>query len=517
MAPWLPAPVSIKHTKVPGVLVSRNTKTPGTLVYDSAVRDDELRQWLRERNPWWRAAVPGADPLGWVRADVTLRGADALGIDYRPPILADVQPGGLYVVRGPRRVGKSVALKRFAADLLDRADLHPSQVIYLTVDEFDTRAFRRALRLGRELTPAAATLPRFWLIDEVTAVAGWPAVLKSARDDTSLAHDTVVVTGSSAHGLNEARRALGAGRVGPARDPFRLLLPMSFRDFAAAVGRELPGLPAIGAAVTQSQELRDTLTGVVPFADELDLAWQAYCEVGGFPRAVGEFRRSGTVSTEFGTDLVAWLSADVTPDNPPESTLRLLSTLGQRMSAPLNARSVAQATGLSRERLTTRLHRLLATFGAFTCPQVDDEGAPIAGAQSKTYLIDPLLARLPSLVEDGFPVPELPVISEAALAATIARAAERAHPGRLLDGRAVGYARTAAGGEVDFAPMPIRIDTVAQSTTPVESKWVSDGWRPGARAIEGKYGRGFVATKNILDTAHAAWALPAGALALLLE
>lgn len=448
---------------------------------------------------------------------MTLRGADALRIDYRPPILADVTPGGLYVVRGPRRVGKSVALKRFAAELLGRAELHPSQVIYLTVDEFDARALRRALRLGRELTPAADERHRYWLIDEITSVPGWPAVLKSARDDTPLALDTVVLTGSSAHGLSEARRALGAGRVGRARDPFRLLLPMSFRDFASAVGRDLPTLAAVGPAVAQSQELRKLLVDLVPFTDELDLAWQAYCEVGGFPRAVGEFRDNGVVSAKFGTDLVDWLSPDVAPDDPPESTLRLLSMLGQRMSAPLNVRSLAQAIGLSRERLTTRLHRLLATFGAFTCPQVDDDGAPIAGSQSKTYLIDPLLATLPSLVEDGLPVPTLPVISEAVLATTIARAAERAHPGRLLDGRAVGYARTATGGEVDFAPMPIRIDTVAQSTPPVESKWVTDGWRLGARAIEGKYGRGFIATKNILDTAHAAWALPAGALALLLE
>lgn len=152
-----------------------------------------------------------------------------------------------------------------------------------------------------------------------------------------------------------------------------------------------------------------------------------------------------------------------------------------------------------------------------SCPQVNDEGAPISGSQSKSYLIDPLVAVLPALVEDGIPVPDLPVISEAALAATIARAVERAHPGRLLDGRAVGYARTATGGEVDSAPMPIRIDTVAQATTPVESTWVSDGWRPGARAIEAKYRRGFIATKNVLDTTHTAWALPAGALALLLE
>jgi hypothetical protein len=481
------------------------------------MRDDELREWLRDRNPWWRAAAPTADPVGWVQVDATLRDAATLGIDYRPPILADVRPGGLYLIRGPRRVGKSVALKRYAADLLGQREVHPAQVIYLTVDEFDARALRRALRLGRDLTAVAGERPRYWLIDEITAVAGWTAVLKSARDSTPLGNDTVVLTGSSAHGLAEARRALGAGRVGHVRDPFRLLLPMSFRDFARAVGREMPELPVVGVGVAQSPELAEALTGVLPFVDELDLAWQAYCEVGGFPRAVGEFRRDGAVSAEFGTDLVAWLAPDVFPDDPPESVLHLLSVLGQRMSAPLNIRATAQELRMGRERFTTRLNRLLTTFGAIDCPQVNGYGSPIAGAQSKLYLADPLIAGLPALVEEGLATPDMAVRTEAALAATLARAMEQAYPGRFMDGRAIGYARTGAGGEVDFAPMPIRIHGVARSTIPVESKWVSDGWRPGARAIEGKYGQGFVATKSVLDTSHPAWAFPVGALAMLLE
>ena len=42
-------------------------------------------------------------------------------------------------------------------------------------------------------------------------------------------------------------------------------------------------------------------------------------------------------------------------------------------------------------------------------------------------------------------------------------------------------------------------------------------WRSEARAIEGKYRGGIVATKNILDLNHPAWAVPAPFLALLLS
>ncbi|MGH9250700.1 MAG: hypothetical protein ACRD0W_14410 [Acidimicrobiales bacterium] len=211
-----------------------------------------------------------------------------------------------------------------------------------------------------------------------------------------------------------------------------------------------------------------------------------------------------------------WLAPDVTPGDAPESVLRLLSTLANRMASPLNVRATAEAIGMTRERLVTRLNRLMTTFAAVACPQIDESGVAIPGAQQKVYLLDPLLASLSNLIEPGVSMPPMSMISEAALSMAIARSVEAVHPGRLLEGRAVGYARTARG-EIDFAPVPIRIAGTEMATPPIESKWVSDGWRTGARAIESRYGRGFVATKNILDLTHTAWALPAGLLALLLS
>jgi hypothetical protein len=53
-------------------------------------------------------------------------------------------------------------------------------------------------------------------------------------------------------------------------------------------------------------------------------------------------------------------------------------------------------------------------------------------------------------------------------------------------------------------------------TTPVEAKWVTTGWRSEARTIEGKFVRGIVATRTIIDLQHPTWALPAPLVALLL-
>lgn len=53
-------------------------------------------------------------------------------------------------------------------------------------------------------------------------------------------------------------------------------------------------------------------------------------------------------------------------------------------------------------------------------------------------------------------------------------------------------------------------------TVPLESKWVDHSWRAEARVIDGKYERGILATKSILDTTGRVWAVPAPLAALLL-
>ncbi len=84
--------------------------------------------------------------------------------------------------------------------------------------------------------------PRYWLLDEVTAVRGWSQTIKELRDqDTAFREACVVLTGSSARDLDQARKDLADRRGGVANSD-RLLLPMGFRSFCRALGGldELP-------------------------------------------------------------------------------------------------------------------------------------------------------------------------------------------------------------------------------------------------------------------------------------
>jgi predicted AAA+ superfamily ATPase len=487
------------------------------------MRDDELRSRLREQNPWWRAVTSGRDSLAWTQTDPTLRSRNAFDLGYRPNLLDDVATDELddklVILRGPRRVGKSVLLKDTIAALCGREDVDPRQVIYLATDAMRAGDLNRVAKLGRELTRSVGDVPRVWLLDEVTGIAGWTETLKYLRDNTELARDTVVCTGSSWDENAEIERDLFAGRAGASSTRrSRLLHPMSFRAVLSATGRDIPLTASVPPWALQDVDTRAVVEPLELFVDELDLGWQAFLTSGGFPRAVAEHHRNGAVSEGFIQDLAAWLHRDVDAAVAEDSVARLLAELQARLTAPINRTHVAEVLGYAnRQTFDVRLNRLVRTFAAIWCHQVDDLGARVPGAQSKLYLTDPILAWLGPQLRSGLPEPDFSHMTEACLGVALARAIDATEPDRWAANDSIGYLRTGSGSEVDFAPIPARGPSGPMMTTPIEAKWVTTGWRSEARTIEGKFARGIVATRTVTDLQHPSWALPAPVVALLLN
>lgn len=487
------------------------------------MRDDEIRRRLQDQNPWWRSAVTGLDPTSWTTHDPVLRRRSRWDLGYRANLLGDVgtQPldDRLIVLRGPRRVGKSVLLKDLAAQLCSRDDVNPMQVVYMAVDGMRKQDMQRAMRLATELTRSVGNVRRAWLLDEVTAIRGWTESLKYLRDNTAFGDDTVVCTGSSWQDDADVERDLLAGRAGTGSSRReRLLLPMSFRDYVLTTGRELPLPEQCLPCELQSDDVAHAAAGMELFTDELDLAWQSYLSCGGFPRAVAEYHRDGAVSQAFINDLGAWLHRDVDADAPADSVPLLLWELHRRSTAPLNVTSTAEDLNYgSRTAFSRRLARLTHSYAGLWCHQVDDDGRRVAGAISKFYLTDPLLAWLGLRLRSGMPDPDMTQLSENAVCVALARAIDHADPGRWTADDSIGYAKTGSNNEIDLAPVPVPTPAGPRPSTPVESKWVSKGWRKEARTIEGKYHAGLLATKDLIDTSNPSWAIPAPLVALLLH
>ncbi|MGH7642401.1 MAG: ATP-binding protein [Candidatus Dormibacteria bacterium] len=487
------------------------------------MRDDQIRERLVDENPWWRGVARDGEYQSWQESDPVLRARARLDLGYRAGTLDDIARGviddKLVVLRGPRRIGKSVLLKDTIAALCSRTDVDPRQVIYLPCDGMRSLDLNRAHKLGRDLTRSVGDKRRVWLLDEVTGIPGWSEALKYLRDNTLLGQDTVVSTGSSWDEDADVERNLLAGRAGASStDRSRLVLPMTFREFLTASLASVPLPVSLPLWQIQSPEAKRTAADLELYISDLDLRWQAYLTSGGYPRAVAEFDAQGMVSDAFIADLAAWLHQDVDPTSTADSLPQLLSQIQERSVAPLDVADLSSSLGFSkRNAAELRIDRLISSFAALRCPQFDGEGNRVGRTQSKLYLVDPLLSWIPSRMRSGLSRPDFTHLTEAALGVALARAVDSAQPGRWQSGDTIGYLRTGGGREIDFAPISVPSGHSPMFTVPIEATWVTSKWRQGARSIEGRFKRGIIATRTILDTENPAWAIPVPILVLLLE
>lgn len=470
------------------------------------MNDGQLRRLLTDRCSWWR------DP-DWERDDPDLRDAAESPFVYEPKPLGDLRPAGLYVLRGPRRVGKSVELKRAIAQVIDLG-ANPRLVFFCSCDGLSAQDLRRLVAVGQRDT-ASLEGERHWFLDEVTAVPDWAAAIKELRDgDPGFRRSRVVLSGSSARDLRDATKAL-AGRRGDVADSDRLLLPMDFRAFCRASG-DFGSLPT--ATLRPGEMLGDeaarAIADLLPFFSDLDYAWQSYLRIGGFPRAVADFVRSADVGAGFVQalwDVIAgdaFRSAGMTETEVAAFLERLLIGL----ASPLNASGVARETGLSdNHRVNDRVDALAFALMAWRCHQVRD-GLPNLRAQEKVYFLDPLIAHLPHLRDERRRDPDESQLTEQQLGVLLLRA-EGVGPQTLLDAGSVMYERTPTNAEIDFVGPRLGVA--------FESKYIDGPWRRGAQALRSRYERGVMVTRTVLDTdevgeAPRVWAIPAGIVGWLL-
>ena len=409
------------------------------------MNDAELHRQLVHNCSWWRK------PRGWEFDDPDLRRVRESRLDYEPAVLKDVVPDGLYVLRGPRRVGKSVEVKRAIVELI-HSGVMSRQIIHFACDGLRARELRQLERVGRDQATAGVEGPRYWFLDEITAVPGWPSEIKWLRDNTAMREDCVVLTGSSALDLDEARNEL-AGRRGGAGRSDRLLLPMSFRSFFGQLHRDsLPMAPVVRAKDFLGRQCEEAVFELTPWLDQLASAWEVYCRCGGFPAAVEAQIADGEVSSGFVNDLWDVVCGDAMRRGSFSVTqsMALMLELGRSLSSFTNVSHLGRELGVDHTTAARRMRDLIENYLAWPCHQRGDHGLPRLRAQSKYYFIDPLLARLAHLLVDHLPEPDTSVVSEQQIGLHLVRGAIQGDPGAYAAFSSVMCARNAARKEVDF-------------------------------------------------------------------
>jgi predicted AAA+ superfamily ATPase len=471
------------------------------------MNDAQIKEQLRDRNPWWR------EPTSWSDKDYDLREAADAPFVYAPVALANIVPPNLYTLIGPRRVGKSVVLKQKIQEIIVQG-VSPRQIIYCSCDGFRLQDLRRMFKAGRAMTPGLDEDARWWFIDEITSIGdGWSEIIKELRDNTSLRHDCVNLTGSSSRGFRNALEHL-AGRRGPdSANSDQLLLPMGFRQFCTLTAVDLPtDIQSLPLTQLFSRQARESLNELAYWTEPLIDAWENYLRIGGYPRAVAEYIENGDVSEGFVRDLWDVIRGDAIRNaNLPDATiLSFLEQLGQGLASPSNVANLSQRLDIgSGPTVAARIDDLVTNFLAWKCPQIKNQ-APNDAAQKKVYFTDPLIARIAALVDNHRNEPEISKLSEQQIGMAIARSIDRRSPGSFVLATRLMYYRAKTNKEIDF----VGPDFIGC----IEGKYSDTGWRREAQTARANYSNAILASRREHELPNdGIWVTPAPALVWLLE
>lgn len=274
---------------------------------------------------------------------------------------------GLYIVRGPRQIGKSSWLKTVLSYYAKR-----ERCFYLSCENVSgSQELSEILKSIRDR--------KVVLLDEVNFVENWDRAIKHEVDSGHT--NILMVTGSHSHDLRK-----GADRM-PGRfdagGEFQLL-PMNFEEFEIARRQA-------------KWDSKDRLTEL-----------QTYFRVGGFPTAIAEAGPTGRKPARAIDTTLKWLIGDATRLGKQETYLReILAQLAICIQTPLSLQTLAKKTSIgSHNTIQEYLAILESCFALRQLHAIDiDTGAYRFRKDRKFYFSDPLF-YLMAIEISGMGIPE---------------------------------------------------------------------------------------------------------------
>jgi hypothetical protein len=238
----------------------------------------ELADNLRAINPWWsgRPGVPVPEFRRWPFARL------------KQLLMQGIAPAT--VLRGPRRVGKTILLRQVLEDLLLH-EVDASRILYVPFDEIATLAkmtepilqvarwFESEVLHSSFNEAARRNEPAFLFFDEVQNLEDWAPQLKNMVDNHAV---RALVTGSSSLQIAAGRDSL-AGRVTTLDLGSLLLREIAELRWGHA---ETPRWPTNGQADLTSPEFwREGLAQAGASREVRLQAFEAFSRLGAYPIA----------------------------------------------------------------------------------------------------------------------------------------------------------------------------------------------------------------------------------------
>ncbi|PKL51550.1 MAG: hypothetical protein CVV37_05930 [Nitrospira bacterium HGW-Nitrospira-1] len=355
--------------------------------------DKNLGNLLKLYNPWWD------DHRGRWREDLP---------DYQRPVVQEVlsdikELPQIISITGPRRVGKTTALRQVICYLLDKLDIAPSHILYFSFDDpevYGSEDLQRVIfdRLIEKMTVDSKNrTPRYFFLDEIQRLPKWELYLKRYYDLKFPVR--FIISGSASSAIFRQSQESLLGRI---KD--RHLLPFSFREYCFYRLRHRPEFATIvGEHFGLRQSLMDgnwqEIVGSIKqleielstFENDVRQAIVSYCREGGFPEVWSladpvrkiEYLMEQQVRKVLYEDLMA-----LTQYRKPENVLRFFVYLLAHPGMEINMSTLSKQIGVERRIVEENLPRLIMTDLIIRIQKFSHQPLRVRQGNIKCYPVD---------------------------------------------------------------------------------------------------------------------------------
>ncbi len=357
-----------------------------------------------EHNPWWLGRKA-------IEEDQRIVEWEASHFKWTPRLgeTFDWDLDIIYVLRGPRQVGKTTLVKLKIRERMD-AGVEPRHIFYYPCDLVEgPDRLVKIITSYQDSTRRDKQTRLYLILDEISSVKDWQKGIKLLYDSGRLKKCTVILTGSHSIDLRKATETLARrrGEVEKLKDqtPDKILLPAKFAEYADVRSQKIH--ETIRALDLLKRDRRHRIwtkimSGGLPSElEELQLVskeaktlFQDFLVTGGIPKVVDNYVSTGSVSKTIYEEYVSLLLRDITRWNGKELILgqivrRLVETLGTNIT--LN--KIREETDVSSHNTTgVYLDFLRDSFVTTVIRKLDiNKDAPIARDSRKVHFEDPFI------------------------------------------------------------------------------------------------------------------------------
>lgn len=349
----------------------------------------QLEKLLAPYNPWWWHSTH------W----------EKLLPDYRRPIVTEILNDlrdlpQIISITGPRRVGKSTAVKHVITHMIKQQAIDPQRILYFSFDDPEVYA---SVDIQRTIFDQLIELvknnenPSFFFLDEIQRLPRWELYLKKFYD---LKYPIrFIVSGSASSPIFRSSQESLLGRI---KD--RHLLPFSFREYCQF---RLYHKPDFAKILSTHNNLRSCLLNgqaddaircvnglhhaLLPFHKDITQAVLNYCLEGGFPEVWAledpvrkiEYLMEQQVRKVLYEDLMS-----LTQYRKPENILRFFVYLLGNPGVEINTTKVSSDTGVERRVIDENLPRLEMTDMIIRVQKFSHQPLRVRKGNIKCYPID---------------------------------------------------------------------------------------------------------------------------------